>query len=184
MEISELLKVVLTSSIFAGLISVFVSYFTSRHLKKIDFRNEYYKEILKKRIQAYEYILKQIEVLKAVVLDDDKKPYHNIFCYGEDKFIEFQQNLLKAISLSIWIDDKTTEQLEILNNLFFNLNNKMGGISKSEIVGIGKEYYKKISDKRFDLENSVKRGFYDLHNLKKIFKPKKTNRKRAIYYEI
>lgn len=48
---------------------------------------------------------------------------------------------------------------------------------------IGKDYYQKISDMRFSLENSVKIGLYNLHDIKKAFKTKKTNEKRYVKKE-
>ena len=85
-----------------------------------------------------------------------------------------------AISYNLWIDDQTTNILEKLNELFYSLNIKVNGISKSEMHNLGKEYYQKISGLRFELENSTKRGLYDLHDIKKAFKTKKVNTKREI----
>ena len=51
------------------------------------------REILKKRLVAYEHIEFQLSILKPVVLGDNKKPYHAIFSEGEDKLLEYQKNL-------------------------------------------------------------------------------------------
>ncbi|MCL3780959.1 hypothetical protein EMN47_11250 [Prolixibacteraceae bacterium JC049] len=179
----ELLKTVITSSVFAGIISAVVSYFTTLRLKKYDFKTEYYKEILKKRLNAYQYIENQIGVLKAVVMGDDKRPFHMMFSEGETKFLEYQQNLLVAISFSLWIDETTVKELEKLNNLFFNINNHVHNKDVEKMEEIGKHYYQKISDLRFSLENSVKTGLYNLHDIKKAFKTKKINKKRYLTKE-
>ncbi len=174
------LKLILASSFFAGIISAIVSYFITIRLKKLDFRNEYYKEILKKRLVAYEYIETQISVLKAVVLGDDGKPYHMIFGEGENKLLEYQQNLFLAVNKSLWIDQETTKSLERLNDFFFNINNKAYGKNEAEIIEIGQQYYKKLSDLRFELENSTKKGLYNLHDMKKAFKLSPKNQERII----
>ncbi len=179
----ELIKILLASSVIAGLTSVIVSYFTSLRLKKLDFKNEYYKEIFKKRLNAYQNIENQIAVLKSVVLGNDNKPYHMIFSSGESEFYKYQQNLMLAISSSLWIDDKTTKELEKLNNLFFNINNRINNKNQIEIEEIGKEYYQRLADLRFNLENLVKTGLYDLHDVKKAFIIKRKNEKRTIYTE-
>jgi len=175
------IQIILTSSVISGVISAIISYFFSLKIKKLDFRNEYYKTIINKRMEVYKFVENQVATLKTVVLGDDKKPYHIIFAYGEEKFIEFQQNLSSAISNSIWIDDDTMKTLESLNNLFFSLNNKVHKKTKMEIETLGKEYYKKISDLRFNLENNLKRGLFDLPNVEKIFKTKETNKTKTIY---
>ena len=87
----EIFKLILTSSVIAGLVSAIVSYFTTLRLKKFDFKSEYYKEILKKRLNAYQYIENQIAVLKAVVLGGDKKPFHMMFSEGENEFLKYQK---------------------------------------------------------------------------------------------
>jgi hypothetical protein len=179
----ELTKIILASSVVAGFISAIVSYFTSLRLKSLDFKNEYYKVILKKRINAYEHIERQIGVLKLIVLGDDKKPFHNIFIEGEARFLEYQQNLFFAITSGIWIDEKTSKELDKLNNLFYNLNNHIHNKSKEEMEEIGKEYYSKISGLRISLEDAVKTGLYDLHDMKKAFKINKNRKKRIIYSE-
>jgi len=181
--LSETIKILLASGVIAGIVSAIISYLTSIRLKKMDFKNEYYKEILKKRLHAYEFIENQIAIMKSVVLDDDGKPYHMIFGQGESKFYEFQKNLMLAISYGLWIDNKTSETLDEINNLFFNLNNHINKKSDSEIEEIGKEYYNRVSGLRIQLERDVKNGLYDLHDIKKIFKYKKRNKKRVIYKE-
>jgi hypothetical protein len=179
----NVINVVLASSVVAGLLSVIVSFITTLWIRKYDFKADYYKEILKKRMDAYQFIENQISVLKAVALGDDKRPYHMIFSYGEDAFLEYQKNLFAAITSTLWIDDKTSLILEELNSLFFNLNNHINQKTDDEIEEIGKEYYNRISDLRFKLEMSVKVGLCNLHDIKSVFKTKKENSKRIIYKE-
>jgi hypothetical protein len=177
----EYLKIIFTSTLIAGIVSAFVSYFISIRLKKIDFKNEYYKEILKKRLVSYQYIESQLAVLKTVVLDEkDNKPYHTMFSYGSENFFEFQKNLFLAMSYSLWIDDETTNKLEDLNELFYNLNIKTNDKTNKEIIEIGKKYYDQISKLRIQLENATKKGLYNLHDINKAFKIKKTNGERYI----
>jgi hypothetical protein len=177
----ENLNLILTSGLFAGLISAIVSYLISVRLKKLDFKNEYYKEILKKRLVAYQYIEGQLAVLKTVVLDEvDGKPYHMMFSHTEVEFFDYQKNLVMAMSFSLWIDDETTENLEKLNEIFYNLNIKAFEKSNIELIELGKKYYKHISDLRFQLENSTKKGLYNLHDIDKAFKTKKINTTREI----
>lgn len=179
----DIATIVLTSSLIAGVVSSVISYIISIRLKKLDFKNEYYKEILKKRLRAYEFIENQIAVLKSVVLGEDKRPFHMIFAQGEEKFLEFQRNMHLAISYGLWIDDKSSKTLDDMNNLFFNLNNHIHQKSDSEIEKIGQEYYQKVADFRIQLENDLKRGLYDLHDVKKAFKIKKRRSKRFIHAE-
>tara|TARA_R110002012_G_scaffold99170_2_gene237084 strand:+ start:1896 stop:2444 length:549 start_codon:yes stop_codon:yes gene_type:complete len=179
----DITTIILTSSLIAGVISSLISFFISVTLRKMDFRNDYYKEILKKRLYAYQFIENQIVVMKAVVLGDDGKPYHMIFSQGEEKLLEFQKDMGLAITYSLWIDDKTSNSLDELNNLFFNINNQVYGKSEDDVIKIGQKYYQKVADFRISLENDIKNGLYDLHDIKKIFKRKTKSSKRIIYKE-
>ncbi len=71
----------------------------------------------------------------------------------------------------------------VTNNLFFKINNYVHNKDPEEMEEIGKHYYQKIADLRFSLENSVKTGLYNLHDIKKAFKTKKNNDKRYITKE-
>jgi hypothetical protein len=176
----ENMKLILASSFFAGIISAVISYIISIRLKKLDFKNDYYKEILKKRLVAYEHIEIQLSILKTVMLGDDGNPYHFIFTEGEIKLVDYQKNLFMAVNKSLWIDPKTTKSLENLNDFFFNINNKAYGKKEVEIIEIGKQYYEKLSNLRFELENSTKEGLYNLHDMEKAFKPSPKNKQRLI----
>ena len=179
----SIFQIVLTSSVISGVLSAIISYYFNLKIKRLDFKNEYYKSIIQKRMDAYQFVENQVSVLKGIVFGDDKQAYHMILCYGEDKFLEFQQNILIAISKGLWIDDDTMNTLEEINGLFFNINKKIHNKNQDEIETIGKEYYKKISDLRFKLENNLKGGLIDLHNVEKIFKKKEKNNQILIYGE-
>ncbi|WP_166964332.1 hypothetical protein [Yeosuana marina] len=180
---SDTIQILLASSLLAGIVSAVISYWTSIGLKKLEFRNEYYKEILKKRLHAYEFIENQIAVMKAVALGDDNKPYHSLLGNGEKEFYKFQENLMLAISYSLWIDKKTNKTLEEINSLFFNIGNHIHKKSDFEIEQIGKKYYDRISELRMQLEADLRNGLYDLHDVKKIFKQKNLKKKRVIKKE-
>src|SRR4051812_3206552 len=119
MENSDLVKVILTSTLIATVLSAIISTIVSLKLKSLDYQNEYFKKILDKRLDAYKFLETQIALLKSAVLDEDGKPYHQIFAYGEDEFHKFQSNLLAAIAYSMWINDDTADEMENLNELFF-----------------------------------------------------------------
>jgi len=96
------ITLILTSSVIAAIVSAIISAIVSLKLKQIDYKNDYYKEIISKRLNAYQFLENQIAVLKSTVLDDsDRKPYHMIFSYGEKKLNKFQDNLFLAMSYSI-----------------------------------------------------------------------------------
>lgn len=181
----DFLNVILTSSIIASIFSAIISYVVSKRLKVIDFKNEYYRELVKKRLAAYQSVENFISVLRGVILDEtDKKAYHVIFAFGYSEVINKQAELMNSIANGIWVDNDTMIKLERLNSLFFNINSKTLKKSNEEVINIGKEYYQKLSDLRFELEVATKKGLYDLHDVAKLLrKSKKNNEKKIIYKE-
>lgn len=183
MENSELIKVILTSTVIATVLSTIVSTIVAIKLKSLDYRNEYYKKILDKRLEAYKFLETQIAVLKSTVLDDDGQPYHMIFSYGEDEFHKFQTNLIAAIAYSIWIHEDTVSEMENLNQIFFKISRKITNASADKVVDMGKEYYNEISTSRKKLEKLVRHDLHNLHDLKKFMKEKRNDGMRTIYVD-
>ena len=170
MENSDLIKIILTSTLIASIISSIVSALISIKLKTLDYKNEYYKRILTKRLNAYQFLERQISVLKSTVLGDDGKPYHLIFSYGEDKFQEFQENLFLAMAYSIWINNVTVEKMEKLNEIFFMISRKYQIVDGTDLIEVGKKYYNQIANLRNDIEISVRNDLINLHNFSKLKK--------------
>lgn len=165
------IKIILASTVISALISSLISSFFSVRLKNIDYKHTYYKEVISKRLKAYEFLETQVAVLKAIVLDEeDNKTFHMIFNKSYDDFLTFQQNLYLAMSFSLWINESTVKVMQDLNDLFLHLNTE---VEKSEnIQEVGKAHYKVLSELRKKLEISVRRDLLELHNLDKFLKDK------------
>lgn len=177
MENSDLIKVILTSSLIAAILSAIVSAFVSIKLKSLDYRNEYFKKILEKRLDAYKFIETQIALLKNTVLDNDGLAFHQIFAYGEDGFHEYQKNLIVAMSYSMWINEKTTDYMEDLNAVFFKISGKISNQNDEYVSKIAKQHYHEISKLRKLLEDSVRNDLLNLHNLKNMKKSASSSRR-------
>lgn len=176
-----IISIILTSTLIATIVSVIISSIVSIKLKQLDYKNEYYKKILDKRLNVYHHIENQIAVLKSSVLDDDGKAFHLIFSSGKEEFGEFQQNLFLAMSYSLWINDNTIDNLEKLNDLFFKIS-RQSVENDDELIAIGKEHYNAIADLRKRLEANVKSDLIDLHNFKRFKSNPLKRKKRTIEF--
>ena len=137
-EKSGLIYVILTSALTASILSVVVSAIVSFRLKNLDYKNEYYKKILEKRLGAYGFLEAQIAVLTSTAVGKDGKPYYFIFANGEEKFDEYQRNLFLAMSYSMWINDVTVEHMGKLNDIYFKILKEIKGGGNEEVVETGK----------------------------------------------
>jgi hypothetical protein len=182
MSNAELLKVILTSSLIAGFISALISAVVSIKVKSIDYKNEYFKKILEKRLDSYKFLEAQILLLKISGLEEDGRPFHLVFAYGEEKFYEFQQNLIQAMSFSIWVNEKTVILMEKLNKLFFKIS-RIDFENSEALVLAGKIYHEQISQIILQLEMSVREDLLDLHDLRKFKKNAYSKRTRLFEME-
>lgn len=174
----NIFQIVLTSSLISGIVSAIISYYFNLKIKKLDYKNEYYKILINKRLEAYQFVENQISVLRNITFDElDNKTYHIMFSFGEDECINFQKNLMIAKSKGLWIDEETTNTIDEFNEIFYNINQKINNKTEIEIENIGKNYYKKISNLRVKLENNLREGLNDLHNIEKIFRTQKIKNK-------
>lgn len=113
---NQYITIILASSVIATVLSTIINYFISVRLKRLDYKNEYYKTIIQKRLEVYQYIEEQITYLRAVMIDEnDNKIYHALFNEGFEKAIDLQNNLIMAIAYSLWIDKDTSDYLQEMN---------------------------------------------------------------------
>ncbi len=81
METMEIIGLIISSSLASAIITTILGGIISGWLKRIDYADEYYKQILKRRIEVYELLEAEIGILKQSCLDDDGKAYHLVFAY-------------------------------------------------------------------------------------------------------
>lgn len=168
----DLVATILASTVLASTISNIITVWNSQKLKDQDYKNEYFKIVLQKRLETYEFIERQISVLKSIEADTiNNEIYYSIFAYGKEKFDEFQQNLLIALSQSQWISKKTIKEMEKLNQLFFTIETKSQDNEQLKQEGIIN--HKTICYIRNSLEKQVNKDYLELHKIDKFLKSKK-----------
>lgn len=168
-------------------LSALTSVLASLYLKRVDFRNDYYKELLNKRFKAYESIeiipitLRQVTNYNHITNEKMPAVTQQIFALGKDEFENFTIKFLNIISNNnLWLDDETSSKLQQLIFLLNRIDQIIKKTPDDKIFLIGMEYYKEISDLRFDIENSMKTGLSNLHDVKKVFKTKKINKSLTV----
>jgi hypothetical protein len=102
---------ILTSTVAAAIVSSIISGFYSKHVKQQDYVNEYYKLIIKRRIEAYEQLERLIVSLKMSILSEDKKPYHFLFSQGNDSSAAYTTVTNTLIS-ALWMSNSAFEKVK------------------------------------------------------------------------
>lgn len=170
-NINTIIIAILSSSLLAAFIASLVNGVFSILLKKREYQYIFFQDVIKKRIETYEFIESQIAVLKTTAVDNDGSAYHLIFAYDEDKFYELQQNLFLAKSKGIWLSEKTGNLLTELNYLFLQISHKYD--LSTQLEEAGKNNYQIVATLRTRLEASFIEDFATLNDVKKFLKNKK-----------
>ncbi len=170
---------ILSSAGVAAIVSAIASYIINSLMQKRRFRDDYYKMVIEKRMEAYQGIATQIQVLKLTVVDNiDAKPYFMMFSGDRKMFFEGQTNLVLVASNSLWLSEEMTDKLRQLQQDFLTIEAKITDNPVNNIC-IGKEWYTKLGEDRRIIENCLKKDLFSLYNVKS-FLNKKTKQKSVI----
>lgn len=173
----ETILFVLANSAIAAVISSITAALVNKLQQDRGYKQDYYKEIISKRLRIYERIERQIAVLNSSIAD--VRPHHLFFENNIDGFHEYQRNLFYARSCGIWLSEEMNYALSELNKLFFRINEEISDdIDKN--IELGQRYYDDIVDCRNRVANVLKNDLQNLYEVEKFLKKKK--RKTTVTY--
>lgn len=165
---NNLWLVFLPSSLLAAIVGGLIAGLFGLRLKSNDYRNEYFKLVLQRRIEAYAELDKLIIMLKTCVLDNDRRPYHLLFSNDGDSDGVYRL-LFVVMSKDLWFSDDLFDKLRDLNLLLFAHNPE----KQSSLVSFGKEHYRRIAELRTQIERIRARDMLSLHHIARFLKSKK-----------
>jgi hypothetical protein len=135
--------------------------------------------VINKRMDAYQHLERQIQVLKMVEADNtDAKLYHYMFNNDSKQYFESQQHVRFALTKSLWISQ---EMLDVLNDFqkhLFEIENHISDDSDNNIL-IGKKWYPILSEDRCKIEDCLKKDMQNMYDAESFLK-KKIERKKVI----
>lgn len=165
MNTTNIILTIISSSVLA---SILTSLFNLR-LQNLNYKKDYYKKLLDKRLDAYETLNNLTKELSTFVQFNDYV-IHGFMC-TEQFNTDFISKLDRTISKSFWLDNKTSEKLTELN--VFLLNNVSNNIDEFLSTEKKKEKYQELGHIHFEeiraYNNSLKLSIQkELKNLYKI----------------
>lgn len=162
----DLITLVLTSSLFAAGLTVVGNILLQRN----NYKNDYYKKLLDKRIDAYENLEHTIGQLAQLTQMDDGR-LSPLFCsMGRDYFDKFLIQLMAGSSKAIWLDSKTSHKLtELSIFLLQHIYNRVDeqGDWDEQLANLGALNRDKIKSFRLELENMLYKDLQTLHDVNK-----------------
>lgn len=111
-------ELIFTSALISGIISSIFALYGNERIKKVEFRFNYKKYVLDKRIAAYEKIETIINSFYAGFDNEVRfKLMTNPTTNDRSELIEFQKRIRLVIAKNIWINDETLNKLSDINSV-------------------------------------------------------------------
>lgn len=179
MNSTNIVAVALTSSVVAAL----VSFISNTIIQRYQFRNEYYKQLLAKRLAAYEATER---VLTSLIVVADYEPKGdegqfqkftlNSILFSKQRHEEWFSLLAEAMNRSLWLSHGTTKVLTKLNALLMSIKAKIRYGAGEEVRlqshdervkahNIAKEFTTKLTEVQEALDRQVRIDLRSLHNI-------------------
>jgi len=164
--INDIIAITLSSSLLAAVLTVAGNFW----LQRSSFKQEYYKKLLDKRLNAYKKVEAIITILRAYVHLENGKICPTFCTQGQAVFGNFFETLGNAIDDSVWISQETSMEIMKLNVFLLNeINNQIDENKNfdAQLLALGSEYAYVLKDYRSSLENQLYKDFKSLHKMKR-----------------
>jgi len=138
-----------------------------KEIKDLEYRHDYYKKILEKRMKAYEAIEKtDTPFLRNLSINSAK--YHSCF-RNKIETSKARSALREALDHAIWINTPILNELRNLNNCVREVA-KYSDDNKRRLVAI--KYYREIRGLHFKIRKLLARDMLDLDNIEMFLRKK------------
>ena len=163
---------IFSSAGVASVISAIASFVNNRLAHNREYKDDYYKMVIAKRMDAYSKVEVIILSLKKLVRDEsDDCLYNVIFNNSQEEFFAFQTQLYEIAANSVWFSKDMYNALSELNLLFTQIDSQVLD-DGSNLLILGKQNRKKIADIRIRLEDIFRRDILSLHKIEEFLKNK------------
>lgn len=176
----EIVTLILTSSLLSAGLTAFVNWV----IQKRSYRNEYYKKLLDRRIDAYEEVENLVARLTGMVNVGGGKVCNLICHMGYDTFATFLISIMIPIRKAFWLSDDLAGMLTELNVFLINeIDNKIdeNGDSGKQLIELGILNVESIRTYRKNIQSQLYKDLKDLHNIKKFIRGLRQDETYPVY---
>jgi hypothetical protein len=158
-------------AIFSVAVGAFIAGRYQLRARENDYRNEFFKLVIQRRLAAYEALEELVSALKMSVIDnesDPTHPYHLLFADESEEGMARPHVLLGTVmSKGLWLSEPVFEKLTQLNRMIFFMSSKPDGLV------FAKENYREIGRIRVDLESLIAHDMLTMHDVRSFLKRKR-----------
>jgi hypothetical protein len=149
-------------------VSAVVSYYVSLFLKDKEYKNDYYKKVIDKRMAAYQYVENLILELQYYTVGNDGRKFHPVFLDTE-KYKVFFTHLKTAVKSGIWLSNNAESQLSHLNKVIFDASMKADFSKVEDLIEAGKANYEIIRSMNGKLKEMLRYDLHHMHDAERFF---------------
>lgn len=169
----------LTSVSVGAVAGVIITSLANFLLKRLEFKHDFYKRIIEKRILAHEQIHAALQEFWEMTEFVDSSNYwvYNFFLLDREATIDAYHDFINLVNAnSIWISEKSSSELHLLMAKFVEMSGKLPEFSIEDLS----EYHKKsreIEEFCETAQHSLNLEFESIYQVKKFLSLKKTENK-------
>ena len=169
MKISEIILLILTSSVVASALTLL----GNRFLISTNYKHDYYKKIIDQRLSAYEGIDRVINELATFTQLESGEIIHTI-CYNKNSYDAFNDVLSEAMDKGIWFSTGVSEKITEINIFILGIHNKINANNNTlTYQQLGTEYFSQLKEFKSELKDLMNNDLESLHLVKGYFKEKR-----------
>lgn len=168
----NLISVIISSSLLTGIFGAIANFYLQRE----NYKRDYYKKIIDKRLVACEVVEKLIGRLTLIVQFENGESCHFFCSEGKELFDKFIQETSLIQSKAFWLNEDVSKKLLefnvfLLANVGYKIDEtKTAHEQRTQLQILGITYRDKIRIFREELEDLLRMDFKDIHNVKGFIK--------------
>lgn len=166
---------ILSSAGVASVISALAGYIFNVLMQKRKYKDDYYKMVIGKRMDAYVKVEEIYKLLKTNISEDSGKTSFCIIFNDKDFFKIFYKKLYNAIGCSVWLSEDINDDLRHLNDMLL-LVDKSLKTANTNIRELGKEKCAIFTEIYLLIGEHYKNDMLNLHNVEGFLKSKNTKK--------
>lgn len=147
-----------------------------KRLKNIDYKNDYYKKIIDKRMTAYEYlefVISKIEIIQEIFDDyrlkqGEGKPIYSCFM-NKEALTETCEDIISVSKYDLWLSNEVRSKLSEINLIIAYALTSINCPNKRNLEFYGLNIQKDNNDKL-----SIKIGIYEYKKMSKLINEVRT----------
>ena len=177
MSTIEIILTILSSSILTTLLTLGGGWY----FRKTDYKNDYFKEIIKRRLNGYEELERTASLFIQTYRISTGKCCHIIFYYGYNEFLNYWNQISNTVRYSVWVNEKTLELLSAMLNIIHETDKKHNlneNSTDEEVILAGIGCYDVLFKLTLELENAMREDMLNLYKVEEHLKIKYDFKKR------